>query len=94
MYYESEGTSHIDFQNIKAASDTIKVWWDRLRVHSHTFYINVLFLFFLQKNPKLEFSQSELLKLLSYLEGELQARDVVIATLKVSTNLSHNLVNI
>lgn len=25
LYYESEGTSHIDFQNIKAASDTIKV---------------------------------------------------------------------
>lgn len=40
--------------------------------------------FFLQKNPKLEFSQPELLKLLSYLEGELQARDVVIAALKVN----------
>lgn len=35
-----------------------------------------------QKNPKLEFGQSDLLKLLSYLEGELQARDVVIAALK------------
>lgn len=37
----------------------------------------------LQRNPKKEFSKCELLKLLSYLEGELQARDVVIAVLKV-----------
>lgn len=35
------------------------------------------------QNSKLQFSQSDLLKLLSYLEGELQARDVVIAALKV-----------
>lgn len=35
------------------------------------------------QNSKMQLSQSDLLKLLSYLEGELQARDVVIAALKV-----------
>lgn len=38
----------------------------------------------LQRNPKMEFGKADLLKLLSYLEGELQARDIVIATLKVN----------
>lgn len=36
----------------------------------------------LKRNPKMELSKQELLKLLSYLEGELEAREVVIAALK------------
>lgn len=43
----------------------------------------LIVIFNFQRNPKIEFCKSDLLKLLTYLEGELQAREIVIATLKV-----------
>lgn len=58
---------------------------------SHYFLLDRIFTFSylryfsLQRHPKMDLSKSDLLKLLSYLEGELQARDVVIATLKVNS---------
>lgn len=42
-----------------------------------------------QRHPKFDCNRSELLKMLSYMEGELQARDVVIAALKVTINLGN-----
>lgn len=45
------------------------------------------YFFIFQRNPKMELSKADLLKLLSYVEGELQARDIVIATLKVGVSI-------
>ena len=44
-----------------------------------------------QRHPKMDLNKTDLLRLLSYLEGELQARDISIAALKVrlSTYSSH-----
>ncbi|KYB29825.1 Uncharacterized protein CG10915-like Protein [Tribolium castaneum] len=36
----------------------------------------------LKRNPKMELSKNDLLKLVTYFEGEIQARDIAIATLK------------
>lgn len=49
----------------------------------------IKFMFNFQRNPKMELSKQELLKLLSYLEGELEAREVVIAALKVIILVSY-----
>lgn len=40
-------------------------------------------IFLLQRHPKMDLNKADLLRLLSYLEGELQARDIAIATMKV-----------
>lgn len=75
----------------KATVNTLKVS-SRLSINLYSYFGTITFQFhyyiirtpFLQRNPKIEFCKTDLLKLLTYLEGELQARDIVIATLKVN----------
>jgi hypothetical protein len=43
----------------------------------------LVYLFFEQRNPKMELSKNDLLKLVTYFEGEIQARDIAIAAMKV-----------
>lgn len=45
-------------------------------------YLKNIYILQEKPTPSSELSKSDLLKILSYLEGEVQARDVVIATLK------------
>jgi hypothetical protein len=42
----------------------------------------LVYLFFEQRNPKMELSKNDLLKLVTYFEGEIQARDIAIAAMK------------
>lgn len=66
--------------------------WANTVNHSSVNHLNRFrFFFLLQRNPKIELSQTDLLKLLCFLEGELQARDVVIATLR-SENLKRYII--
>lgn len=47
-------------------------------------YVYVFNLLNSQRNPKMELSKNDLLKLVTYFEGEIQARDIAIAALKVN----------
>lgn len=74
-----QNINQIEFHTVKAANDTTKVRNISLIISIVLYF----FLYLLQTNSKMQHSQSDLLKMLSYMEGELQARDVVIAALKV-----------
>lgn len=79
---QTGGTSDVNqFEQLDkntASSNTLKV---------SIFFYCLLFLMclmiLLQRNPKMELTKSDLLKLLTYFEGEIQARDIAIAALKV-----------
>lgn len=59
-------------------SSTLKV----SQIKTKKTFLTILYIS-LQRNTKMEMSKSDLLKLVSCFEGEIQARDIVIAALKV-----------
>lgn len=91
-----QNINQTDFQTIKVTNDTnkVSVLKNRDWPNKHCIIRITFFYFVFQNNQKMQLSQSDLLKLLSYLEGELQARDVVIAALKVCNEEQGLMINI